>query len=111
MPMISKSREARLKKRGIEKKLPTLKKEENILSINPGIDLSQSSDAMKAAIRAADAAVKTAQIANGLMKESISNNQKIVLAINTAMSNNQATKLKVNRDSNNLISNIDIIRE
>jgi len=106
--VISKQEAARLVRNGA-----TLKKKPKKVIVpkpKPEIDLSQSSDAMKAAIRAADAAVSTAQAANGLIERTIEINKKLVTDVIEVIQGNQVTKLKVNRGKDKLIKDVDLIR-
>jgi len=79
---------------------------------------SETAKVMRAAIRAADAAVSTSQVANGmleqatsLIKESANMNQQLINEVTNILTKDQVIKLKVNRNKiDKLIIDIDIIR-
>jgi len=108
---VSKDKAKRLQRNGavITKKKKALP-EPVVTPVNK-IDTSNSSEAMKAAIRAADAAVRTAQVANGLMKETVKLNEKLVKDVINVVQGNQVTKLVINRSKDKLMKDVELIRE
>ena len=79
---------------------------------------SETAKVMRAAIRAADAAVTTSQVANGildqvtnLVKDSANQNQQLINEVTNILTKDQVIKLKVNRSKKDkLITDVDIIR-
>lgn len=102
-------------KGSIIKKKPQPKVESGTTAKPKPIPTENSSIEMKAAVaaaqRAAEAAVQTSQVANGLMQQTIEANKALVADIVEVMKGNQVIKAVINRGMDSLITDVDFIRE
>ena len=110
MPAVSKERLARLARRDALAKIVGEETPKEVVKDEPAKLSTEMSDMVVMSNKVADSAIKTALMISGVLKENASMNKRLIQEVIDIVTQEHVVKLKINRNKDLLMTDIDIIR-